>query len=170
MGFKLCNNKRKMNHESKRLFLSILVDCMFSLNAFQSEMSTLAAQKTGSDEKNALCKSNTIKNVSLNWFVQLLGMLRECTSTPAGTDFGLEIFATFIYCWSVDNPDLYRQVNFNDINIDHVPNNLSALLVKFLKHPHWKQLKKKLVEWLIVMQSHAKCTQKFQIILKSKIF
>ena len=142
----------------------IFGDCMLQLNSLQYKFSL---------DEATISKSNGMMNVSLNWLMELIGMIREINNQQdlenEKVEFGLELFVVFIYAWSHQSPDLNYPNENNDlavIDFDFVYKNFNFYLNKFLKQSHWKQLKKKLIEWLITIQSGRNFSLKFNNILR----
>ena len=61
-----------MNDNNINLFFNIFINCMLYLNSLQIKLSF---------EENSLKESNIIKNLALNWLIDLLNMIKSLIRT-----------------------------------------------------------------------------------------
>jgi hypothetical protein len=135
---KSLNLSRSSDTGFRTEFLSIFASTIFDLNCKQRQN-----------------KDANLKNVCLNWFIEFMGMIKSLVIGDNGNDvgFAFEIFFVFIYCLSSCEDETIEQTKIVSINLNCILENLRNHLNKLMRKPHWKQISKIFIEWLMFVLS-----------------
>ena len=146
-------------------FLNIFASTVLEINRHQVLYSL--------DSSNVI-KSNSLKNVCLNWLMEFMGMLKTIANrddySSNNVKFSLEIFCVYIYCLSFKSAELFniKSNGIITINSSQILSNLKFYLNKLMKQSHWKQIHKMLVDWFISVFKAKNFPTEIAIQLKGK--
>jgi hypothetical protein len=150
-----------MNDNNINLFFNTFINCMLYLNSLQIKLSF---------EENSLKESNIIKNLALNWLIDLLNMIKCLIRTDHTSKeqiiFSIKIFIAFIYSWSNKLEFNYNELKLESFKIEKISKNFHLLIIKFLNHSYCKQFKNKIIEWFISIQMAYDFGTNFNKVLK----
>jgi hypothetical protein len=147
----------------EHLFFNIIVNCMLHLNSLQIKLSL---------DENTLKESNIIKNLALNWLIELLDMIKSIVlKNQNGIDqkqieFSIKIFIAFIYSWSNQLEFNYNDYKIISFDIEYISENFDQYFIKFLNQSYCKQVKNKIIEWLITIQLVCNLSENYDKILR----
>ncbi|CAF0998112.1 unnamed protein product [Brachionus calyciflorus] len=145
------------NEETKSEFINLFSKLMLEISYKEYEFSL---------NQSTLVKSNSLKNNSLNWFMEYLNSLK---STQKNLEFSIQILSVIVYCWSNQSIELYDlKTSFLDEQL--VLKNMPIYLQKFISHPFWKQIHLKLIDCLIFILTNNSFSNEFFEILKQSLF
>ena len=135
---KSLNLSKSIDTDFRTEFLSIFASTIFDLNRKQRQN-----------------KDTNLKNACLNWFIEFMGMIKSLLIEDNGNDvgFAFEIFFVFIYCLSSCDDETIEQTKIVSINLNCILDNLRNHLNKLMRKPHWKQISKIFIDWLMFVLS-----------------
>ena len=119
-----------------------------------------------------LKKSNNLKSGFLNWFLELLGMIKQISNNPEYSDnnvqYSLNVLFVAIYVFC-QTPDITSKNKIYNVDLQHIMNDIKLYMKKFISKAHWKQIQKKLADWLINLLNSRKFNDEYLECLKGII-